>query len=191
MKIFELFIVFFKIGLLTFGGGYAMIPMIEAEALSRGWITEEMLYNFLAISESTPGSFAVNISTFVGNNVGGILGSIAATLVVILPSFIIILIIFQFYKKFITNKYVKYVLFGLRAVVVGLILGVAINLVSTQFINNVNDTLSFNYVNFIIFGILFLSQVLYKFIFKRKMNPIILILLSAIIGLVTFGFIVR
>ncbi len=191
MKIFELFIVFFKIGLLTFGGGYAMIPMIEAEALSRGWITEEMLYNFLAISESTPGSFAVNISTFVGNNVGGILGSIAATLGVILPSFIIILIIFQFYKKFITNKYVKYVLFGLRAVVVGLILGVAINLVSTQFINNVNDTLSFNYVNFIIFGILFLSQVLYKFIFKRKMNPIILILLSAIIGLVTFGFIVR
>ena len=191
MKIFELFIVFFKIGLLTFGGGYAMIPMIEAEALSRGWITEEMLYNFLAISESTPGSFAVNISTFVGNNVGGILGSIAATLGVILPSFIIILIIFQFYKKFITNKYVKYVLFGLRAVVVGLILGVAINLVSTQFINNVNDTLSFNYVNFIIFSILFLSQVLYKFIFKRKMNPIILILLSAIIGLVTFGFIVR
>ena len=191
MKIFELFIVFFKIGLLTFGGGYAMIPMIEAEALSRGWITEEMLYNFLAISESTPGSFAVNISTFVGNNVGGILGSIAATLGVILPSFIIILIIFQFYKKFITNKYVKYVLFGLRAVVVGLILGVAINLVSTQLINNVNDTLSFNYVNFIIFGILFLSQVLYKFIFKRKMNPIILILLSAIIGLVTFGFIVR
>lgn len=191
MKIFELFIVFFKIGLLTFGGGYAMIPMIEAEALSRGWITEEMLYNFLAISESTPGSFAVNISTFVGNNVGGILGSIVATLGVILPSFIIILIIFQFYKKFITNKYVKYVLFGLRAVVVGLILGVAINLVSTQFINNVNDTLSFNYVNFIIFGILFLSQVLYKFIFKRKMNPIILILLSAIIGLVTFGFIVR
>lgn len=191
MKIFELFIVFFKIGLLTFGGGYAMIPMIEAEALSRGWITEEMLYNFLAISESTPGSFAVNISTFVGNNVGGILGSIAATLGVILPSFIIILIIFQFYKKFITNKYVKYVLFGLRAVVVGLILGVAINLVSTQFINNVNDTLSFNYVNFIVFGILFLSQVLYKFIFKRKMNPIILILLSAIIGLVTFGFIVR
>ena len=191
MKIFELFIVFFKIGLLTFGGGYAMIPMIEAEALSRGWITEEMLYNFLAISESTPGSFAVNISTFVGNTVGGILGSIAATLGVILPSFIIILIIFQFYKKFITNKYVKYVLFGLRAVVVGLILGVAINLVSTQFINNVNDTLSFNYVNFIIFGILFLSQVLYKFIFKRKMNPIILILLSAIIGLVTFGFIVR
>lgn len=191
MKIFELFIVFFKIGLLTFGGGYAMIPMIEAEALSRGWITEEMLYNFLAISESTPGSFAVNISTFVGNNVGGVLGSIMATLGVILPSFIIILIIFQFYKKFITNKYVKYVLFGLRAVVVGLILGVAINLVSTQFINNVNDTLSFNYVNFIIFGILFLSQVLYKFIFKRKMNPIILIVLSAIIGLVTFGFIVR
>lgn len=191
MKIFELFIVFFKIGLLTFGGGYAMIPMIEAEALSRGWITEEMLYNFLAISESTPGSFAVNISTFVGNNVGGVLGSIMATLGVILPSFIIILIIFQFYKKFITNKYVKYVLFGLRAVVVGLILGVAINLVSTQFINNVNETLSFNYVNFIIFGILFLSQVLYKFIFKRKMNPIILIVLSAIIGLVTFGFIVR
>ena len=154
MKIFELFIVFFKIGLLTFGGGYAMIPMIEAEALSRGWITEEMLYNFLAISESTPGSFAVNISTFVGNNVGGVLGSIVATLGVILPSFIIILIIFQFYKKFITNKYVKYVMFGLRAVVVGLILGVAINLVSTQFINNVNDTFSFNYVNLIIFGIL-------------------------------------
>lgn len=191
MKIFELFLVFFKIGLLTFGGGYAMIPMIEAEVLERGWITEEMLYNFLAISESTPGSFAVNISTFVGNNVGGFLGSLAATLGVILPSFIIILIIFQFYKKFITNKYVKYVLFGLRAVVVGLILGVAFNLLSTQLVTNNNDILSFNYINFIILAILFISQILYKIIFKRKMNPIILIVLSAIIGLITFGFIVR
>ena len=87
MIYFELFYVFFLIGLFTFGGGYAMIPMIQTEIVGRGWINDSTLTNFIAISEATPGPFAINIATFVGSHTGGIFGSICATLGVILPSF--------------------------------------------------------------------------------------------------------
>lgn len=185
----ELLYVFFKIGLLTFGGGYAMIPMIESEAIARGWITNEMLVNFLAISESTPGSFAVNIATFIGNSQGGFLGATCATIGVVLPSFIIILIIFQFYKKFITNKYVIYVMNGLRAVVVGLIASVAIDLVYKELVVVSDGATSFNYVSLILFGVLLTIQLVYRLIFKKQLNSIIFIILSAIVGILTYGVI--
>ena len=84
---------FFKIGLFTIGGGYAMIPMIKSEVVAVGWLTESELLDFMAISESTPGPFAVNVATFVGFNEAGVLGALCSTLGVILPSFIIILIV--------------------------------------------------------------------------------------------------
>ena len=100
MIFFELFITFFKIGLFTFGGGYAMLPLIQEEVTTRNWIPLEDLINFIAVSESTPGPFAINMATYVGSEVGGvygvmgsIFGSFCATLGVVLPSFIIILII--------------------------------------------------------------------------------------------------
>ena len=188
MIFLELFWVFFKIGLLTFGGGYAMIPMIEEEAIARGWISEDMLYNFLAISESTPGSFAVNISTFIGNLQGGLLGSLCATLGVITPSFIIILIVFQFYKKFIKNQYVQGVMFGLKSVVIGLVLAVSFSLIYKELVINLKN-LDFNYISLIILIILLSLQLIYRKIFKKGLNPIILIIISAIIGIITYGFI--
>ena len=93
MNFLELFWTFFKIGAFTFGGGYAMLPLIQAEVEAHGWITEEELLNIFAVSESTPGPFANNMATYVGSTMGGIPGAACATLGVVLPSFVIILIV--------------------------------------------------------------------------------------------------
>ena len=106
MIFLELFLTFFKIGLFTFGGGYAMLPFIQEAVVTNKWMPEEEIVNFIAVSESTPGPFAVNISTYVGAEMGGFLGSVCATLGVVLPSFIVILIVSRIYDAFKTNKYV-------------------------------------------------------------------------------------
>ena len=104
MILLELFLTFFEIGALTFGGGYAMIPFVREQVLAHGWLTEEELLNMIAVSESTPGPIAVNMATFVGSEQAGILGSAAATLGVVLPSFLIILIISVLLKNFLKYK---------------------------------------------------------------------------------------
>ena len=93
MILFELFFTFFKIGALTFGGGYAMIPFVREQVLAHGWLTETELLNMIAVSESTPGPIAVNMATFVGSEEAGVLGAALATIGVVLPSFLIILLI--------------------------------------------------------------------------------------------------
>ena len=103
----KLFLIFFKIGAFTFGGGYAMLPLIQQEVLSQGWMDLEQLVNFIAVSESTPGPLAVNLSTYIGAETGGLLGSFCATVGVVLPSFVIILLVAKFYQAFQTNTLVK------------------------------------------------------------------------------------
>ena len=93
MEYLRLFLIFLKIGALSFGGGYSMLPMVQDEVISRGWLTEGELMNFVGVAESTPGPIAVNLATFIGSAQAGILGALCATLGVVLPSFIIILII--------------------------------------------------------------------------------------------------
>ena len=100
----ELFYIFLKIGAFTFGGGYAMLPLIQDEVIAHNWIDSQSLIDFIAVSESTPGPFAVNIATYVGAEVGGIFGSFCATLGVILPSFIIILIVAKCFIQFQKSK---------------------------------------------------------------------------------------
>ncbi len=116
-----LFYTFFKIGLFTFGGGYAMLPLIQAEVLAHGWLPLETFVNFIAVSESTPGPFAVNIATYVGLETGGFFGAVCATLGVVLPSFLIILLVARGYQKFRQSFWVRGVMTGLRPAVVGLI----------------------------------------------------------------------
>ena len=120
MLLLELFYTFFKIGLFTFGGGYAMLPLIQEEVIAHGWLSMEELVDFVAISESTPGPFAINISTYVGAETAGVSGSLAATMGVVLPSFIVILIVAKFYVKFKNSRAVSGVMYGLRSAVVGL-----------------------------------------------------------------------
>ncbi len=119
---FELFITFFKLGLFTFGGGYAMIPQIKEIVIEKKkWLTEEEMLEILAISESTPGPIAINTATFIGYRKKKVLGSILATLGVVLPSLIIIYIISLFFDAFLANQYVAYAFIGIKACVAFLI----------------------------------------------------------------------
>ena len=121
-KLFQVFWSFFKIGAFTFGGGYAMIPLIQNEAVEkRGWVTDDDILEIIAIAESTPGPIAINSATFVGYRAAGILGSMFATIGVVLPSFVIILLISFVLKQFQDIKAVQYAFQGIRAGVLALL----------------------------------------------------------------------
>jgi len=121
-KLWQLFFTFFKIGAFTFGGGYAMIPLIQNEAVERkGWVTDDDILEIIAIAESTPGPIAINSATFVGYRAAGVLGSVCATLGVVLPSFVIILLISFVLKQFSDILAVQYAFQGIRAGVLALL----------------------------------------------------------------------
>ena len=117
----DLFLSFAKIGAFTFGGGYAMLPLIQAEVLKNGWLSEPEMINFIAVSESTPGPFAINIATYIGIRSAGFPGAIFATVGVVLPSFIIILIVARFFLQFKENRIVGGCMSGLKPAVIGMI----------------------------------------------------------------------
>ena len=119
---------FLLIGLLSFGGGYTTIPMVKDIVDKYEVLNIEMLENFIAISESTPGPIAINLATFVGNEVAGILGGVLATLFEILPAFFIILIFVKFFKKYIDNENVKFALSIIRPCIVGIIMAVGVGM---------------------------------------------------------------
>lgn len=181
----ELFFVFFKIGLFTIGGGYAMIPMIEDEVvMQKGWITSSEILNFLAISESTPGPFAINTATLIGFQQAGILGGIVATLGVVMPSFLIIYIIAKFMSKFSENYYVKSVFKILKPVIIGLLMAVVVSLVSKNlFIGEEAGYLLDWKAIVIMVVILTLSQIF------KKAHPVLLIFISGVLGYIFYGLI--
>ena len=175
---------FFKIGLFTIGGGYAMIPMMKSEVVGIGWLTEGELLDFMAISESTPGPFAINIATFVGFNEAGVLGALCSTLGVILPSFIIILIISKILTNFINNRFVQAALKGVKPVVVALIFCVAFSLIWNGILGNLWQFDFFDYKALIIMAIAFVMTR-----FKYTKNPILIIGVGAVLGLIMYGLI--
>lgn len=189
MILFELFITFFKIGLFTIGGGYAMIPLITREVEQNGWIASNEIVNFIAIAESTPGPFAVNIATFIGMKTGSFFGAICATMGVVLPSFIIILIIAKYFHKFSEQRVVKSALSGLRPTVIGLMLSTVFTISASNFIVGIDKIVGFseffashiNYKGIVIFAIVFLLSR------KFKLHPILIVAISAGLGIVLFG----
>lgn len=191
MIYFELFYIFFLIGLFTFGGGYAMIPMIQDQVVGKGWMSEAQLTDFIAISETTPGPFAINISTFIGSQTGGILGAICATIGVILPSFIIILIVSLILSKFLNNRFVKGALNGVKPIVLALILSTALLLLIRIIVFNGNSLYSVDAgfdikalsLLIILGGFIFI----YHKITKKGFNPILLLALSGLFGLILFS----
>ena len=187
MILFELFITFFKIGLFTFGGGYAMIPMITDEVISKGWATAQLLTDFIAIAESTPGTFAINTATFIGMEQMGILGAICATLGVMLPSFIIILIIAKFFGKFSDNKYVKAFLWGVRPVVVGLILSATFSIARTHILMNGDFASVKQFFTAIDWRAIGIFAVVFVISRLKKMHPIWLIIISGVLGALMYG----
>ena len=123
--LFKIFFSFFKIGLFTFGGGYAMLPLMRAELVEKHqWITDDELLDYFSVSQCTPGVIAVNVSTFVGHKTGGVFGAVTATSAVVLPSLIIILSIASVLTKYMGNPYVSQAFNGVRAVVLALILNI-------------------------------------------------------------------
>ena len=190
MIFLTLFLTFFKIGLFTIGGGYAMIPLIQSEVVgNHQWITESQLLDIFAISESTPGPFAINTATYVGSLVGGdygvlgsILGAICATLGVVMPSFIIILIVARFYEKYKQSRIVRGCMSGLKPAAVGLI-GAAILSAVGDALNPLGLALEKVVVSpdfYVAIGIFVLTVTL---AFWKKVHPLWLILLSAGLGI--------
>lgn len=185
----QLFLTFLKIGVVSFGGGYGMISLIREEILVHGWLTEETFLNFIAVSESTPGPLAVNMATFIGSSQGGILGSFLATLGVVLPSFVIILLISAVLKNILKYAGVQATLGGIRPAIVGLICGTAITMMlSTIFgFSKLGDTMTIDYKGIIIFAVLVVIYFVVKKFKKKELSPIILILISAVLGMLMYG----
>lgn len=189
MILLELFLTFFEIGALTFGGGYAMIPFVREQVLAHGWLSEEELLNMIAVSESTPGPIAVNMATFVGSEQAGILGSAAATLGVVLPSFIIILIISALLKNFLKYKGVGAFLSGVRPCVVSLILGTAITLFLSVLLGiGAGDfELNVDFIGIVIFALVVGISLIYKKKKGKKPSPILMIAISACLGMILYS----
>ena len=185
MIYWDLFLVFFKIGAVSFGGGYGMISLLQDELVAHGWLTKEMLMNFIAVAESTPGPIAVNVATFVGSSQAGVLGALLATLGVVLPSFFIILVIAAIMHNLLKFKGVQAVLGGIRPSIVGLVLGTAITMALTALFgfSSIGQGFSFDWRAFVILFLLFALWFGIKKWKKKELSPIVLILLSAVFGI--------
>lgn len=187
MIFLQLFFTFFKIGAFTFGGGYAMLPLIQKEVVSLGWMTNETILNFIAVSESTPGPFAINMATYVGQAMGGtyglwgnLLGAFSATLGVVLPSFIIILLVARFFEKFKESTVVKGCMTGLKPAVIGMIGAAVVSNGATVFFPVGFSFATFLTVEFISAAVIFALALILAL---KKAHPILIILLSAVLGI--------
>ena len=175
-KLLSLFLTFAKIGAFTFGGGYAMIPLIQREAVNKhGWVTDDDIMDIIAIAESTPGPVAINSATFVGYKVAGVLGSAAATLGVVMPSFLIIYFISGILREFQEFKVVKYAFAGIRAGVIALICKALINM----FKKAPKDVISY-----ILMGVSFALALLPLFV-NFRINAVYIIIAAAVIGIIS------
>ena len=192
MQFFELFYTFFYIGIVTFGGGYAMLPLIQSTVLEKNWMPHEQLVDFVAISESTPGPFAINIATYIGAERCGILGSVCSTLGVVMPSFIVILLVARVYEKFNSNKIVKGVMTGLKPAVIGLIASAVLTIGKTVLLPDVTTLIGAFSKDIFILELL-CSLVIFALglflILKKKAHPILVIALSATLGILAGYFI--
>lgn len=177
-KNLDLFFIFFKLGLFTFGGGYAMIPQIKREIVEkRKWMSEDEMIEVIAIAEATPGPIAINMATYVGYKQNKILGSVASTIGVVIPSLVIIFLISLFFNSFIENKYISYCFKGIKCGVSFLIIKVAI-----EMIVKLEKKLSL----IIILVLTFISSICIE-IFNINFSSIYLIIIGAVLGIILYS----
>lgn len=172
---FTLFFEFFKIGLFAIGGGLVTIPFLYDLAYKTNWFNPSLIPDMIAISESTPGPLGVNMATYTGFTVGGFLSGVIATLGLVTPSIIIILIVSKFLESFKQNKTVKNVFYGLRACVIGLIASIGIDILSETLL--VEKTFTLKLKESILFLVILLMMQ------KTKLHPIFFVLISGVIGI--------
>ncbi len=162
-----------------------MISLLQDEVVAHGWLTKEMLMNFIAVAESTPGPIAVNVATFVGSSQAGVLGALLATLGVVLPSFFIILLIAAIMHNLLKYKGVQAVLGGIRPSIVGLVLGTSVTMFLTAVFgfSSIGQGFSFDWRALAILFLLFALWFGFRKWKKTEPSPIVLILLSAVLGM--------
>ncbi len=169
-----LFVTFFKIGLVSFGGGYAMIPLIEKEAIDHHWMGTELLTTAIGLAGMSPGPIATNLSIFIGYQTAGLPGALISTFAVILPSMLIVVTIAAFFFKVYQHKWVKSAFYGLRPIVTGLILYAAIHFGIANGL-----TLTYNWHTLSLLLIFIASLIA---LMKYKMHPLFVIVLSGLVG---------
>lgn len=178
----ELFLGFLEVGLFSFGGAYAAIPLIRDVVLRYGWLSEETLVYFIGVAESTPGPIMVNLATYVGSSQAGILGAALATTTVILPAFLIILFVVRVMDKFLANPWVKAAMEGLKPCVMGVILATGAYMIgSNLFAVSALD------VRALVMTVLLAGILLCAKLMKKKLSPILFIVISAVAGIVVYG----
>lgn len=175
--LWSLFITFFKIGLISFGGGYAMIPVIQQEVQAHRWLSEEVFVDTVALAGMTPGPIATNCATLIGYKTDGLLGAVAATSGIMLPSIVFIVLIAAFFYKVHRNKWIRASFYGLRPVVTGLIVYAAIHFGLS------GDASGFTWR---IFASVFIVAVVIIGVMKYKFHPLAAIVLSGLLGIVFF-----
>ena len=186
MILLDLFLGFLKVGCFAFGGAYGAIPLIRDMVMSYGWLSDEMMTYMIAVSESTPGPIMVNLATYVGSSQAGFFGALLATLAVVLPSFLIILLVTVLLKTALKNKYVQAILRGLKPCVIGIVLATGIYMVTGNCLltaGNVRIDLRALIMTAILAG----SMLGYKHLTKKKLSPILLIVISAVAGMIVYG----
>ncbi len=182
MLYFQLFYTFFKIGLFGFGGGYAMLSMIQGEVVTRyGWLSPQEFTDIVAISQMTPGPIGINSATYVGfTATGSVWGAVIATFAVVLPSFILMLAISKFFLKYQKHPAVEAVFSGLRPAVVGLLASAALVLMNTENFSSPKEDMYSFIISCIIFLVAFVGTR------KYKVNPILMIVACGIAGLILY-----
>ncbi len=178
----QLFYSFFKIGLFGFGGGYAMLSMIQGEVVTRHeWLTPQEFTDIIAISQMTPGPIGINSATYIGYTAtGSVWGSVLATLALVLPSFIIMLILYRFFMRYHNNQHVTDTFAGLRPAVIGLIASAALVLMNSEnFGSPTDDTRQF-VASLLIFGAVLVAN------FFFRVNAILLIVLAGVAGFLIY-----
>jgi len=182
----KLFVAFLEVGLFSFGGGYVSIPLIREIVLSYGWMDDEMITHMIAVSESTPGPLMVNMATYVGSSQGGILGALIATLAVVLPAFLIIVLVMAILRRFISNRYFQAILSGMKPCIIGIIMAMGIYLmVQNCFGSNFSGIDIMAVIMAILLGVVYWGS---RKIRKNGISPILLIIISAGAGVLCYGF---
>ena len=178
---------FLKVGLFSFGGAYGAIPLIRETVLSRGWIGDEMLTYMIAVSESTPGPIMVNLATYVGSSRAGLPGALIATAAVVLPSFVILLLLMVLLKRLLKNPYAQAVLRGLKPCVIGIILATGVSMILRHCAGSLRSPSADPAA---VLMTAFLSAVYFGSgkILKRRISPVTLIGISALAGILVYGF---
>lgn len=182
----DLFFGFLRVGCFAFGGAYGAIPLIRDVVLSYGWLSDETLTYIIAVSESTPGPIMVNLATYVGSSQAGMLGSVIATLAVILPSFIVTLVVMAILQNVLKNKYVQAVLNGLKPCIIGIIIATGLYIIiSNCILNTAGTPISIQAI--IVMVVLMAASLLSKYVFKKKISPILLIAVAALTGIIVYA----